>query len=187
MNKGRKFGIDPLVNFYKSNFKSLIDFEKTFCVKGIGEKLPFKKESFDIVIIHNVLDHTDKPMSVIQETKRVLKKGGIAYAGINTYSFLIYYAHRIYELLWKIFPEFMKKRMRIPVFWSHPNIMKEDELVDIVNKSGLEIIFTKSRSKAEARSIFRSKRKGVFWFLVSLFMYSGGFTTLIAKKGPIST
>lgn len=182
MNKGKRFGIDPLVDHYKIKFAGLVDFEKTQCVKGAGEQLPFRDKSFDVILIHNVLDHTDDPGGVIQETKRILKNGGITYIGINTYSASVYYLHKLYEFIWQMSGWFVRKRMRIPVFWSHPNIMSEDELFKIIEQYGLKTIFRKSRTSAEAKRIFRNKRRGIFWFLASIFMYSGGFTTVIARR-----
>lgn len=182
MRKGKRFGIDPLMDHYKFHFKGLVDFERAECIKGVGEGLPFKNQKFEIVLIHNVLDHTDDPMSVIEETKRVLKDGGIAYIGINTYSVLVHYAHIFYEIFWNVLPLFIKEKARIPVFWSHPNIMKEQDLLRIVNSAGLKTIFTRSRTPAEAKRIFRNKRREIFWYMVSIFMYSGGFTTVIAQK-----
>lgn len=40
------------------------------------EKLPYKKETFDIVLISEVLEHVFFPEKMIDEAKRVLKKGG---------------------------------------------------------------------------------------------------------------
>lgn len=41
-----------------------------------GKNLPFKNNSFDLVIIESVLEHIDEPEKVIEESARVLKKGG---------------------------------------------------------------------------------------------------------------
>jgi 2-polyprenyl-3-methyl-5-hydroxy-6-metoxy-1,4-benzoquinol methylase len=43
---------------------------------GSGEKLPFKKERFDYVIIAEIIEHVENPAKFLRECKRVLKKGG---------------------------------------------------------------------------------------------------------------
>lgn len=47
-----------------------------------GKKLPFKENSFDIVLIEMVLEHVDEPEKVISEASRVLKRGGKLYISI---------------------------------------------------------------------------------------------------------
>lgn len=51
-------------------------------VVGDGKKLPFKNNSFDVVLIESVLEHIDEPEIVIKEGYRVLKKGGKIYISI---------------------------------------------------------------------------------------------------------
>ncbi|MBU7017902.1 MAG: class I SAM-dependent methyltransferase [Theionarchaea archaeon] len=46
-------------------------------ILGEGERLPFKDESFDIVVSGDVLEHTIDRIRYLQEAHRVLKKGGI--------------------------------------------------------------------------------------------------------------
>jgi len=41
-------------------------------LKGVAEELPFKDNFFDLVIATNVLNHTEQPLQVINEIKRVL-------------------------------------------------------------------------------------------------------------------
>lgn len=43
---------------------------------GLGEKIPWPDETFDIVIADNVLEHLDNPAQVFREIARVLKPGG---------------------------------------------------------------------------------------------------------------
>jgi len=50
---------------YKNNF-----------VVGDGYFLPFKSRSFDIVVINEVLEHTEIPLKVLCEAYRVLREGG---------------------------------------------------------------------------------------------------------------
>lgn|SRR3989338_357448 len=48
-------------------------------VVGFGETLPFKDESFDHILILATLDHVFDPAKVINESFKVLKKGGGIY------------------------------------------------------------------------------------------------------------
>lgn len=42
------------------------------------QKLPYKNSSFDYVISDQVIEHLENPQKAIDESRRVLKKGGIA-------------------------------------------------------------------------------------------------------------
>lgn len=43
---------------------------------GVGEKIPYPDESFDIVVSDNVLEHLPNPEDVFREVSRVLRPGG---------------------------------------------------------------------------------------------------------------
>jgi ubiquinone/menaquinone biosynthesis C-methylase UbiE len=45
-----------------------------------AENLPFPDSSFDVVILKFVLEHVSEPKKVLQESYRVLKKGGIVHS-----------------------------------------------------------------------------------------------------------
>lgn len=47
-----------------------------------GKNLPFKDNSFDLVLIESVLEHVDEPERVIKESYRVLKSKGRIYISI---------------------------------------------------------------------------------------------------------
>lgn len=72
---GKLYAVDPLVSFYKKKFN--LDYSKLTFLEARGEKLPFKDNFFDVVILANVLDHVENPREVLSEIKRVLKKEGI--------------------------------------------------------------------------------------------------------------
>jgi ubiquinone/menaquinone biosynthesis C-methylase UbiE len=42
-----------------------------------AQKLSYKSNSFDVVIIHSVLDHLPKPENALKEVRRILKKDGL--------------------------------------------------------------------------------------------------------------
>lgn len=51
-------------------------------VIGDGHFLPFKAESFQKVIIQEVLEHVNNPSQVIREIHRVLKPGGVVFCDV---------------------------------------------------------------------------------------------------------
>jgi len=56
---------------------------------AVGESLPFPDESFDIVYSANVLEHTENPEKVLEESLRVLRPGGVLHMEMPNY--LSYY------------------------------------------------------------------------------------------------
>lgn len=44
--------------------------------EGVGEKIPYDDETFDLVVADNVIEHLPHPMIVFAEVARVLKSGG---------------------------------------------------------------------------------------------------------------
>ncbi len=62
--------------------KELIRIAKKECpngefIVGSAEKLPYKKEEFDMVLAALVLDHIENWDLILKEVRRVLKKGGL--------------------------------------------------------------------------------------------------------------
>lgn len=51
-------------------------------VRALGERLPFRNDSFRAVICDQVLEHVASPAAVIREMDRVLKPGGVMYLGV---------------------------------------------------------------------------------------------------------
>ena len=80
---GRRFAVDPLSNFYKKEF-GLFD-QNIQYVTGVGEYLPFANSSVDVILCLNVLDHVMDPALVIAECKRVLRKKGIFFLGVEVF------------------------------------------------------------------------------------------------------
>ncbi len=75
---GRIFGVDPsqeAVRIAKRKFKEA-GLENFFFKKGSGYKLPFKNQSFNFVILADVIEHVLYPQKILKEAKRVLKKNG---------------------------------------------------------------------------------------------------------------
>jgi len=122
---GKKYSIDPLSDFYKKRFN--FDYKKANLKKGIGESLPFQDKFFDIVILANVLDHTQSPDKVLSEIKRVLKEEGVFY--IENYFY-----QETFILLAKIW-RFINKKFRKRIFnIHHPYMFSLFELKKIIFK-----------------------------------------------------
>lgn len=75
---GKILGISGISNFYP-----FIDMENTECIEmdypAVDMRnLPFADNTFDYVISDQVIEHIDNPQKSIDESRRVLKPGGIA-------------------------------------------------------------------------------------------------------------
>jgi SAM-dependent methyltransferase len=74
-------GVDPLT----STFHEALENSSAHLITGVGEALPFKDNSFDIVLSRNVLDHTLEPMVVVEEVNRLLRPDGTFILDVNTF------------------------------------------------------------------------------------------------------
>jgi len=88
INSNNKYAIDPLEGYFSTKEEWTVHRDKR--VKyfvGKGEQLPFKNNFFDLVIIDNVLDHTENPSAVLSEINRVIILGGIIFFRQNIYNY----------------------------------------------------------------------------------------------------
>ena len=103
------YGVEPGATGFDAGF---IASKKVLAANGIdpsriqnatGECLPFADESFDIVYSANVLEHTNNPELALEESIRVLRRGGILHMEMP--NFLSYYEghYLIFQppILWK--------------------------------------------------------------------------------------
>lgn len=72
-----QFGLDPSLNMLK-----LAKQRNVKVVRGFGENLPFKNESFNFVLIVYTIELVDDPLSFLKETLRTLKRKGVLILGI---------------------------------------------------------------------------------------------------------
>ena len=73
----QKFGIDVseyAINVAKKRLPSAV-----FMVGNVENKLPFKEDFFDIVILNDVLEHLGNPKAALENIHKVLKKDGVLY------------------------------------------------------------------------------------------------------------
>jgi SAM-dependent methyltransferase len=74
-------GVDPLAVSYGSLFPRWQRCAPT--VAAVGESLPFRDRSFDVVLCDNVVDHAESPVKIAGELARVLVPGGLLYFTVN--------------------------------------------------------------------------------------------------------
>ena len=74
-------GIDPLAVSYGRLFPRWQHCAST--IAAVGESLPFRDGSFDVVLCDNVVDHAESPKKIVGELVRVLSPGGLLYFTVN--------------------------------------------------------------------------------------------------------
>ncbi|HYC77471.1 MAG TPA: class I SAM-dependent methyltransferase [Planctomycetota bacterium] len=93
---GRRHAVDPLADYYAQygELSNLRDRSVQY-VATQGEKLPFPDLFADLVIIENVLDHTQRPDLVMEEIRRILKPDGTLFFKVNIRTPLGTKIHRV--------------------------------------------------------------------------------------------
>ena len=84
-NHCTKVGIDPCASSekFKIHYR---DKTAVSHITGMAENLPFKDNSFDVIICINALDHWLEPSLGLKEIRRVLRKGGLFLVVTHTFS-----------------------------------------------------------------------------------------------------
>jgi ubiquinone/menaquinone biosynthesis C-methylase UbiE len=82
-------GVDPLAVSYRTLFPGWQGRVQT--VAAVGEQLPFRDQSFDVVLCDNVVDHAESPQGIVGELVRIMKPGGLMYFTVNIH-------HSIYSV-----------------------------------------------------------------------------------------
>ena len=77
-------------------------------LRGVGEDLPFGDATFDLIVSFQVLEHTQIPEMVLQETVRVLKPGGYIHFVVPNYN-SFWEGH--YGIIW--LPQFPRSLAKI--------------------------------------------------------------------------
>jgi len=73
-----QYGLDPSRNMLK-----LAQQKNVLVVQGVGENLPFKKESFNFILIMYTIELADDALHFLKEAVRTLKKRGVLILGIT--------------------------------------------------------------------------------------------------------
>ncbi len=127
-----KHAIDPLNDFFESieSFQKQRD-TRTKYLKAKGENLPYEQETFDLVIMDNVLDHCEDPQKVMNETFRVMKMGSV-----------LYFQQNVYTLWGKALRLGMEK---FEIDKGHPFTFTKKDISLLLDRAGFEVLYSSSR------------------------------------------
>lgn len=165
----QKYGVDPLAKELKTSGRRM---GGVLVKQGRGEELPFSDKMFDLVICRNVLDHTNIPVKVVKETRRVIKKHGYFILACYVHPKFIDFLKKVgeYSLLWKNIEHpfsFTTEELR-SIFLGSFKILKEVIIFEGKNSTdyGKVCILEKDRSLINKTVLFLNKQ--VFknnWFV----------------------
>jgi len=95
-----------------------------------GETLPFEDNCHDFVCCHNVIDHAQKPLAILEDIFRVLKNQCCLYLTLNTFS---YFGRLKFEGLRRLYPDRM-------IFACHPHSFLHADVLKALSDLGYEIV-----------------------------------------------
>lgn len=180
-DKAKCYGIEPDVNAYKVSKEINKEFIKSKVVdiqEGIGEKLPYKNNMFDLVISFQVLEHVQDPYKVVSEAVRVLKPGGHIYFVIPNYN-SFWEGH--YEVFW--FPNLLNNKFLAKLYLKLFYGKKDLQFLETLNNITPELLKKITSKIKQAKLISLGEEK--FTERLQSTKYSpkwGGTSKLIALK-----
>ncbi len=135
LEKPKLIGVDPDKRALSSAKKNLPKSIKL--IQGHIEKLPFKSNFFNSVIVSEVLEHVDNDYTAAREVYRVLKPGGMGFFSVP---------HANYPFFWDpinwILEAFFKTHIKSGFwagFWNqHIRLYYDSELKKVLNEGGFK-------------------------------------------------
>lgn len=158
--KGYKaFGVD-LRHSFLTYMMMKYERGELYPIGGNAENLPFKDNSFDAVILAELLEHVIYPQKIIAEAKRILKKEGIMIITTPNGE----YIRNSLPSYQKFIPQKVQAQF-LPDANGHLFAFRLKELKDLISKSGFRIL--------EARTMMTPFITGYLYFrkLVHFFPY----------------
>ena len=144
-----------------------------------GTTLPFKDESFDVVITNHVIEHvgeSDAQLHHLCEIKRVLKKDGVAYLAVPNRWMLVEPHYQLIFLSWlpkKYRSKYLKKMRNIDFYDCEPFEKKQlENLFDIVD-------FSYQNQTIQALKILLQDERENHKFLYYMFLFIPEFVLRI--------
>lgn len=167
-------GVDPLAVDYKRLFPKLQTDART--VAAIGEQLPFADAAFDVVLSDNVIDHAERPLTIVDEIVRVLKPGGLLFFTVNVH-------HPVYDLASRFHGAWNAAGIKVEMsaFADHTVHLTEKKIAGVFAGLPLEIIEQSSTVDATRRDQRASRATDPDSLLKKLFFKNALFS-VVAKR-----
>lgn len=146
-------------------------------VHSYFEDATFNNNFFDLVILNHTLEHLDNPIGILTKAGRILKKGGIIFVDVPNFGGLS--------------SKFLKKSWPYLAPEEHKHQFTKQSLSQILEKSGFNILYWKSRSGIfEYANPLRELKRKRFLLDILLLPYSlivtmlnmGDSMSFVAKK-----
>jgi SAM-dependent methyltransferase len=153
LNGTERVAIDPLEHFYRAT-PSLVALRRAGVtyLTGTGEQLPLKTGSCSLVIIDNVIDHTQAPGRILDEIHRVLEPYGSLYLSVNVHKPWGALLHKLLAAT-RIDP-------------GHPYTYTSGSLLRLLDKHGFTVVreqiadYREARRKDRAATDLKARVKG---------------------------
>ncbi len=139
-------GVDTDDNALRSARKNLPKLKSIKLIKASILRLPLESESFDIVIISEVLEHLDSDLLGLKEVRRVLKRDGMVLISVPNLNFPFLW-DPVNFILQNYFGTHIKSGFWAGIWNQHQRLYKKDQLVRILKKTRFKNIETEIQTK----------------------------------------
>ena len=172
----RRVGVDPLAVDYSRLFPRWQRRAPT--VAAVGESLPFRNHSFDVVICDNVVDHAESPSRIVRELVRILVPGGLLYFTVNIH-------HPLYSVAAGVHSSWRAIGMpyEIGPFADHTTHLTPASATALFHNLPVEILSEKSNID-EARARARKQPARHFGDHLKRVFFKNALYEVVARRRP---
>lgn len=174
MDRGSRFGIDPLMDDYLKQFEFLENSSVKW-LTGTAEEYEFS-EPFDIIFSINSLDHMYNPTKVAKRLDSILKNNGHIIISLNCHNtdFFRNYYRMFYRRIDKYHPYHFNKKDLLNLF----------ENYDVVKIEDIDYLDLRQRNTYREKVL---KKKKMGWklylkYLCNPFKYPIAFTKIFLNR-----
>ncbi len=170
---GLRVAVDPLALDYRVLFPAWSrHFQR--CV-ALGERLPFRDESFDAVLCDNVIDHAEDPPAIVREAIRILKPNAAFYFSVHVHHPFYRCMSNLYGLLGAV-----GMRVEIGAFADHTVHLTAGEVRRMIGSLPLRVV-AESDGVENARIASRASAGRLSDSLKRVFYKNARFVTIALK------